>query len=220
MRLARELEQRLERLVEGATAAVFRGRLHPIDLADRMIRQLEFLKAESFSGPRVPNRLTLQINSTDLDESIDRGDLGAELATIANITATDRGWRVEGPFSVEVVATPSVPKGLVECAGTIVTGPLPAWGQLIALGGGGAHELRHNRVMVGRAAECDVMIAVPEVSRQHAVLARTAGEVVVADLGSSNGTTINSTTVMDRPVHVVPGDELAFGDRTFSFRTL
>ena len=43
MGLARELERRLERLVDGATAAVFRGRMHPVDMAEHLVRPVEFV---------------------------------------------------------------------------------------------------------------------------------------------------------------------------------
>ena len=39
MGLARNLERRLEKLVDGLSATVFRGRMHPVDLANRLVRQ-------------------------------------------------------------------------------------------------------------------------------------------------------------------------------------
>ena len=44
MGLARELERRLERLVDGATAAVFRGKMHPVDMAEHLVRQVDFMQ--------------------------------------------------------------------------------------------------------------------------------------------------------------------------------
>jgi len=76
MGLARELERRLERLVDGASAAVFRGRMHPVDMADHLVRQVDFMQEEGDTGPIIPNRLVFRVNPTDLDAGIDRSQLG------------------------------------------------------------------------------------------------------------------------------------------------
>ena len=220
MRLARELERRLERLVEGATAAVFRGKLHPVDIADRMIRQLEFLEEEGFAGPEVPNHVTLTLSPADIDLAAVGIGLNAELARAVTVTAADRGWRINGPVSVDVEVDESVPRGVVECEGDTVPGPLPAWAHLIALDGSGAQPFADNRVMIGRAPQCDIVLAVPEVSRQHALVVRSSGTTTITDLGSSNGTAVNGRLLDDDPAHLVPGDEIVLGSHHYGFRTI
>jgi transcriptional regulator with AAA-type ATPase domain len=62
---------------------------------------------------------------------------------------------------------------------------------------------------VGSAAQNDIVIPVPEVSRQHAVLRPAEGTVEVRDLDSKNGVFVN-----DRRVSVATlalGDEVRFG---------
>jgi Protein of unknown function (DUF3662)/FHA domain len=220
MRLARELERRLERLVEGATAAVFRGKLHPVDIADRMIRQLEFLEEEGFAGPEIPNRITITLSPADVDLDGAGPGLSTELARAVTVTAAHRGWRINGPVSVEVVTDDAVPRGVVECHGTTLNGPLPPWGHLIALDGSGAREITDNRVVVGRAPQCDIVLAMSEVSRQHALIARSGGSTTITDLGSSNGTVVNGRLIGDDPSHLVPGDEVVLGTVRFGFRTI
>jgi hypothetical protein len=219
MRLARELERRLERLVEGATAAVFRGKLHPVDIADRMIRQLEFLEEEGFAGRQIPNRITITLSPADIDIEAVGPELTAELGRAVVVTAADRGWRINGPVKVAVETDNAVPRGVVECAGKVEPGPLPAWGHLIGLDGGGAAVLADNRVVIGRAPQCDIVIPLAEISRQHAVIVRRGGGYQVADLGSSNGTTVNGRRLGDDPMHLVPGDEVGLGGHAYGFRT-
>ncbi|HHC09517.1 MAG TPA: DUF2662 domain-containing protein, partial [Actinobacteria bacterium] len=67
MKLARELERRLERFVERTSAAVFRGRMHPVEMADRLVRQVDFLRTEGVAGPEVPNVLSVAVHPADLD---------------------------------------------------------------------------------------------------------------------------------------------------------
>jgi len=220
MRLARELERRLERLVEGATGAVFRGRMHPVDIADRMIRQLEFLEAEGFCGPQIPNALTVRMSPQDLDPVIDLDALGAELARAVEFTSRDRGWRINGSIHVDVMTDQRVPRGVLECEGSTKNGPLPPWGQLIGVDGEDAYHLTDNRMSIGRAYECDITIARAAVSRQHLLVIRSRGGYQVADLGSSNGTYVNGERVDIGPTPIVPGDNIVIGDIPFSFRTV
>ncbi|HET9767845.1 MAG TPA: sigma 54-interacting transcriptional regulator [Thermoanaerobaculia bacterium] len=63
---------------------------------------------------------------------------------------------------------------------------------------------------VGYAAPADLVLPVAGVSRQHALLLRTAaGALEVRDLGSRNGTFVNGIRV--EQYQVAAGDELAFG---------
>jgi pSer/pThr/pTyr-binding forkhead associated (FHA) protein len=62
-------------------------------------------------------------------------------------------------------------------------------------------------VMVGRHPECDVRLDSLRVSRRHCILTAEGGEVVVRDLGSTNGTWINGRRVVSG--RHWPGDEVA-----------
>ncbi len=59
---------------------------------------------------------------------------------------------------------------------------------------------------IGRSAECDIAIAVEEISRRHAMVRPNAHGLQVEDLGSSNGTFINNKRVQNGQLN--PGDEL------------
>jgi hypothetical protein len=61
---------------------------------------------------------------------------------------------------------------------------------------------------VGRREDCDFRVDHKSVSKQHCVLVKTDGVVLVRDLGSTNGTRVNGTRV--RRATLVPNDEIAF----------
>jgi pSer/pThr/pTyr-binding forkhead associated (FHA) protein len=62
-------------------------------------------------------------------------------------------------------------------------------------------------VMVGRHPQCDARLDSLRVSRRHCILTEDGGEVVVRDLGSTNGIRINGQRVeRGRPR---PGDEIS-----------
>ncbi|MEU1056286.1 FHA domain-containing protein [Streptomyces sp. NPDC005876] len=78
---------------------------------------------------------------------------------------------------------------------------------------GGVHLLHGGQIRIGRSADADVPLDDPDVSRAHcAVTVAADGRVAVADLGSTNGTTLDGTRVGDRPVRFPPGALLRIGE--------
>ncbi|MFJ1745950.1 FHA domain-containing protein [Streptomyces sp. NPDC088116] len=78
---------------------------------------------------------------------------------------------------------------------------------------GGVHLLHGGRVRIGRSADADVPLDDPDVSRLHcAVTVGEDGRVSVADLGSTNGTTLEGEEVGERPVRLAPGALLRLGE--------
>lgn len=73
-----------------------------------------------------------------------------------------------------------------------------------------------NKVLVGRALDCDLSILEPGLSRKHAELNIVDGKLVVTDLGSANGTFLNNKKVKEaRPK---TGDLLQFEKVSFIIR--
>jgi len=66
------------------------------------------------------------------------------------------------------------------------------------------------RVLVGRAPECDLIIADPSVSQHHAELVRTVDGYELRDAGSRNGSYVNGSRVEHALLQ--HGDVVAFGD--------
>ncbi|MEV7401156.1 FHA domain-containing protein [Streptomyces sp. NPDC091267] len=80
---------------------------------------------------------------------------------------------------------------------------------------GGVHLLHGGQIRIGRSADADVPLDDPDVSRLHcAVTVSEDGRVAVADLGSTNGTSLDGAEVRDRPVRLKPGALLRLGEST------
>ena len=88
---------------------------------------------------------------------------------------------------------------MAELSLEIVEG-IGAW-RLVALGDG---------VTVGRGKDADLVLADDLVSRRHAHVARSGSGAVVEDLGSRNGTFVNSEGIHG-PTRLEPGDQLQLG---------
>jgi hypothetical protein len=76
--------------------------------------------------------------------------------------------------------------------------------------------LTHSVTVLGRAADADLKLNDPGVSRRHAEIRQEGGDFVVVDLGSTNGVRINDAAVSRHPL--VPGDRLEIGSTTLVFR--
>lgn len=71
------------------------------------------------------------------------------------------------------------------------------------------------RTIIGRRQDCDLRIPTRDVSRRHCELGpgEKRSELMVRDLGSSNGTFVNSKRISETNLH--PGDRLSVGPVTF-----
>ena len=192
--------------------------MHPVDMANHLVRGVDFMQQDGTTGPTVPNRLVFRINPADLDDTIDRDRLGRELANAVSTTAAERGWKISGPITVTVAVDPSVPRGLSDCSGTSESGPLDPWAQLVSTSPPRALDVGDNQNVLGRAHDSDIVLSVPEVSRHHALIVRRDNEVLLSDFESANGTKLNGTRLDRETVAIVPGDQISFGDAEFTFR--
>ncbi|MFC1233223.1 FHA domain-containing protein [Streptomyces sp. Sce081] len=110
--------------------------------------------------------------------------------------------------AVLAVGAPGEPEPHPELDGTptrlhVVAGP----------DAGGVHLLHGGEIRIGRSADADVPLDDPDVSRLHcAVTVGPDGRVSVADLGSTNGTTLDGRRVGSRPVGLAPGALLRIGE--------
>jgi hypothetical protein len=81
-------------------------------------------------------------------------------------------------------------------------------GKRLVVGAGGA--------TIGRSRSCDIVLDDANVSRQHAEVRPRGGSWTVADLGSTNGVTVNGVRVA-RPQTLKPGDRVEVGTTVLTF---
>ena len=92
--------------------------------------------------------------------------------------------------------------------------PAPSTGryslQITKGGRGETHPLMDGENVVGRAANCSVVLDDTSVSRQHAAVTVRNGKVILQDMGSRNHTFLDGVRVVN-PVDVPPGGVIRFG---------
>ena len=89
-------------------------------------------------------------------------------------------------------------------------------GELVPLDGGKSIPLRQPRLIVGRDADCDIMLSYSDVSHEHCLLYMYSGWWYVKDLRSANGTRINKVLVDQK--RIPPGAILTVATHQFEAR--
>ncbi len=209
-------ERRLERLVEGVFAKAFRSGLQPVELGRRLTREMDARRAVGVRGVMVPNVFVFALAPADMERVSPFSDaLERELADAAREHARSEGYRFVGPVDVELHEDPSLTPGiflitseLKEAAGGAPVGALVlADGKRVSVG--------DEPITIGRLTECEVVLADDSVSRRHAEVRRQGSDILVADLGSTNGTKVNGERVGERSL--ADGDRVTVGSVTLRF---
>jgi len=224
--ILRDFERRLSGLVEGFFATTFRSGLQPVELAKRMMREMDASKTVGVKEVWAPNRYVFTLSESDGQrfEQAEQALVG-ELKQVVREAAAERGWGLVGPPEVEFEVDPALGKGRFGCEASFVEGeeelaPQPAVGErgsIVRLADGVSTALAKPSVTIGRLPECDVVVDDAGASRQHARIRRTEGGFVLTDLGSTNGTMVNGEPIQE---HVLEhGDRITIGETELEFRS-
>jgi ABC transport system ATP-binding/permease protein len=80
----------------------------------------------------------------------------------------------------------------------------------------GSETFSADNIVVGRAADVELVLDHPEVSRRHCRLSREGDEWFIEDLGSRHGTVVNGSRLSSR-VSLRVGDQIRLGPVTLAF---
>jgi hypothetical protein len=170
--------------------------------------------------------------------------LGIELATLAREYAKEQGYSFVGPVRMRFEGVRDLTTGTFRILSGVIRGttvedgeirrpatdlPQPAGGfrgnpRLLVSGPDGGPDGGHQRtyeittplVILGRGTDSDLRLVDPGVSRHHAEIRVEDDEVVLVDLGSTNGTFVNGQPV--RRVALTDGTRVTLGRTTLVFR--
>lgn len=237
MGILRDFERRLEGIVEGLFTKAFRSGVHPVELAKRILREMDSRQTVGVRGVWVPNRYVFILSPEDREQfaRIERS-LASELEQVVVDGARERGWGLLARPKVSFETDESFKRGefrveseLTEETGGPPTGPQPkreaapaatGAGALLALVEDGSvvkeFPLEADRLVIGRLEDSDVQIPDPGASRRHAEVRRDGEEYVLVDLGSTNGTLVNEAPVSERTLE--EGDRITIGRTVLEFR--
>jgi hypothetical protein len=215
----RGFERRLERLVEGAFARAFKSGLRPVELGRRIVREMDDNRSVGVRGGTVvPNEFTVWLSPSDIEQFEGVQDsLARELGDAAREHARDEGYAFMGPVEVELLADERLHTGAFQITGRLAEGDGGAGAGSIVLPNGDRFALTDSVITVGRHPDSNLVLADPNVSRNHAEIRPQGERFAVVDLGSTNGTAVNGAPVRER--RLSDGDELRIGSATIRFET-
>lgn len=225
MPILRDFERRLGNMVEGFFATTFRSGLQPVELAKRLLKEMDAGKTVGVKEVWAPNHFVFSVSPGDAErfEQAEQA-LVNELKQVVRDAAAERGWGLVGPPEVEFQTDESLGMGRFSCEATLVEGepepPPPAPEASLVLMEGGrpatTYRLHTRTVTIGRLPECDVVVEDAGASRRHARISLEDGDHVLTDLGSTNGTLVNDQVVRE---HVLAdGDRITIGSTVLEFR--
>jgi Protein of unknown function (DUF3662)/FHA domain len=239
-------ERRLGGLVEGAFAKAFKGEVHPAEIASALQREADNKKnVVARDRILIPNEYIVELGTRDFQRLQEWAEpLGAELSAMVREHAAEAGYSFVGPvrvgfeqgdgigtgvFRVRSSAAagedpqpqPVAPATATSAAGAPRPAPAGAYPNrprlIVSLAGDdSAYFLTHPVTVIGRAAECDLRLDDPGVSRRHAELRYADGKVGIIDLGSTNGISVNGRAV--ERVELQDGDRIDIAASSLIFR--
>jgi hypothetical protein len=240
-------EKRLEGLVEGAFAKVFKGVVHPVEILNAMQREAEAHKAILAGGRTlVPNRYVIDLSPYDHSRLAPyAAALAQELAQSQAEFIGEQAWTVYGDVIVEIERGDGLDTGMFRVSAEVYTAdqaPQASYDQQPYTqpqyshpggGGGGAgapggrnvrlvsgdgrtFPLAIGSTVIGRGDQANLRLPDVGISRRHARLDFDGNQVVLTDLGSTNGTMVNGQRVST--VGLSPGDMVQLGTTTLTFR--
>ncbi|HUX04277.1 MAG TPA: DUF3662 and FHA domain-containing protein [Acidimicrobiales bacterium] len=201
------VENRLERLFERTLSRPFKGGLQPIEIGQRIIREVDLTRRLSTQGQLSPNEVKVWLSPEDADrfEGFQKA-LISELAETVRQHAVSEGYNFVGPVNVEVFIDDDLKIGDVAVQTEFVAGDSQP---RLLLDDGRTFKVTDSPLVIGRSPDVDVVINDSNVSRRHAEVWRTSDGVAVRDLQSTNGTFVNGHRIS--AVSLSPRDDLTIG---------
>ncbi len=211
MGIFERFEKKVEGAVSGAFARAFKGDVQPVEIAARLIRELDAeAKLMSRDKRLVPNEFAVSLSQHDHDKLAPYAStLTAELATELRTHAREMGYVFNGPIKIGFDLDSSLPTGRFTVSSEAVAGVEQPGGRvsdtaisrasLVLEVNGTRHPLQPPGLVIGRGTEADLRVNDPGISRRHAqIRVAYAGPVLrveILDLGSTNGIMVNGQKV-------------------------
>ena len=203
--------------MEGAFSRAFKSGLRPVELGRRLVREMDDNRSVGVRGGTVvPNAFTVLLSASDLEQFEGVQDsLARELGDAAREHARDEGYAFMGPVVVELVGDDRLHTGAFQIIGRMAEGDGGSGAGSIVLPNGDRFSLTDSIITVGRHPDSNMVLADPNVSRNHAEIRPKGDRYEVVDLASTNGTRVNGVRVDTQILQ--DGDEITFGNTRMRF---
>ena len=254
MSVLKRLEEKIQGLFEGSFSRAFKSPVQPVELARKLVKEMENHKVISVSRVYAPNEYTLFLSPEDAaqfeayqdrlagdlveylvenarreryelishpvilfetDEDLEEGEFGIATRMVSGPEPAPAAASADAARGETVVYRPAAADGTMSVSAE-EAGRLDLAHERVTLNTGGkAYEVNKRVVLIGRGRQADLVLADPNVSRNHAELRQQDGEYVIVDLGSLNGTDVNGKKVKSKALK--NGDLITMGTTRVRF---
>jgi len=211
------LEHRLERMVEGVFRRS-RNSIRPIELGRRLIREMDDHRTIDVKGQRiVPNDFVVLLSADDHAGFADIDDaLRTELVEAVREYAREESYHFMGPVAVELRVDNSLKPGRFGISSQLKQAEPGKRPGTVVMPSGQRIELRDDKSLIGRLADCVIVVSDGNTSRHHAAITRAGSGFAIADLGSTNGTFVNGER-LSADHRLADGDIITVGSVNLRF---
>lgn len=247
MNFLKNLEARIESLVEGTFRSAFKSEVQPVELARRLAKEMDANKTASVARTYAPNEYRIFLSPDDRAhfEGYEEG-LKKELSVHLLEHARRRGYSLISRPSIDFETDDQLEMGQFgiqarmvdaqEEADDAVPGAdghtmvftarsrperEPAVSEstdAVLIAGDRRYALSGSISVIGRGRECDITLPDPNISRRHAEIKKIGNSWALEDLGSTNGTKLDGMKVNGQ-VPLQPGDNITVGSTQLLFET-
>jgi hypothetical protein len=226
MGVLQRFERRVEELVNRPFARAFKAEVQPVEIASALQRELDDRAAIVARGrTMVPNEFTVTLGEHDHTRlDVYREALSAELADMVSEHAEEQGYAFIGPVSVMIERDDELDTGRFNVRSAAVAGATGRNQDTVSHAGTATpwvevgsttYALARPTTRIGRGSDTDLRIDDPGISRNHAELRRSGGDVTVVDLGSTNGVVVDGDRV--EQARLRDGSRVQLGSTTLIF---
>lgn len=230
-----KLEQALERTVESIFTRAFRARIQPVEIAKRLCREMDNRRTISVNRVYAPNDFAVYLHPSDLESFAPfLSSLLPELERYLADRARTQGYELLGGPRVVLEGDEAVRQGEMRVVAR--TADLRAQPQagaaldmtMVQLPAGPCLEVtagpdagRHYRldrlpVLLGRGSDTEIRLSDRGVSRRHARIEAEGDDLILSDLGSTNGTYVGEERITRHRLQ--DGDQVRIAATTLLFR--
>jgi hypothetical protein len=239
MGLLDNLEQRLDRIVNGSFSKAFKSEVQPVELGAALQQEID-TRADNVAGQMVaPNLFVIELSSADHARlSPYFGTLISELTQLANNYVSEQRYRIlhridisfglDSTFETGVFrirSTSAQPSGAPSAAvpnQAVVESQIPVASMSAADTprltdiSGNEYRLTKSVTNIGRGTDADIQIADNGASRLHCAIV-LGSQVLVRDLGSTNGTTVDGRRITEAVLQ--NGSIIKIGNTTLTYKS-
>jgi hypothetical protein len=238
MGLLDNLEQRLDRIVNGSFSKAFKSEVQPVELAAGLQQEIDN-RASTISGQNVvPNIFIIELGTVDSDRLAPYfNTLSNELAVLADTyseeqryTSVDRAVisfdldsELEtGVFRIRSTSGQVASSDLTPLANPDITSQIPmqvfaqAASPYFVSVSGEEFRITNSITTIGRGVDADIQIDDVSVSRLHCEVI-LGSEILIRDLGSTNGTMVDGQRITE--ANLQEGSIVKIGNITLTYKS-